>query len=74
MNDSQGCGALRESADRSVKPPACSCYKFYETLSMIVCGIVHNYPDIIILNVRYYAIRRYHIGFMFQKLRKRCDG
>ena len=52
----------RESTDISVKPQVHLCYNIYVTPSIVVYSIVHNYPGIMTLQVRYYVVRRADIS------------
>ena len=58
----------------SKTPEHIPCYNIYVTLSMVVYSAAHNYLGITTLQVRYYAVRGYHMGLASQKLRKRRDG
>ena len=64
----------RAKVDVLVESCAYLCYNIYVTLSIVVYSIAHKYPRILMLQVNYYAARRYHISLTSQKLRKRRDS
>ena len=49
-------------------------YNIYVTLSIVMYSIVCKYPRILMLQVKYYMARSYHISLTSQKLRKRRDS
>ena len=61
-------------ADVSVESCAYLCYNIYVTLSIVVYSIACKYPKILMLQIKYYLARSYHINLTSQKLRKRRDS
>ena len=60
--------------DMSVESCAYLCYNIYVTFSVVEYSIAHKYPRILMLQVKYYVARSYHIGLTSQKLRKIRDS
>ena len=58
-------------ADVSAESCAYRCYNIYVTLSIVMYSIARKYPRILVLQVKYYMARGYHISLTSQKLRKR---
>ena len=61
----------RGKADVLVESCAYQYYNIYVTLSIVMYSIAHKYPRILMLQVKHYVVRSYHVGLTSQKLRKR---